>query len=292
MTTSKIIEFKNRYNDYKTYLLDNHMNVISDAFGLMEPISSQEQILHSLVKEDGSLPYSFPHLLPTPQDEIPSIDLLLEHANESGNNQKWYSATDELELGKIIKHYKKRINKNAFLDIYTKTNIVDISRIFSTYEFIFSHLLYTNTFCKEKTENVIRWATQLDFSENMLADWQAAVTYILHGSTINENCSLDCNTDEGKLFFLYKPYIFPHLPIEYLIKIYEKIYLGIGRIADLGTESIQYTIKLLAYHHLTLEENADYEAIKKYTSTEDWLGLKQWLFDRSEQLKFRLNKAR
>lgn len=51
---------------------------------------------------------------------------------------------------------------------------------------------------------IIYLAYNLDFSEEMIRDWCRAIEYILAGNRLNENCDLECESEEGKRFFLHK----------------------------------------------------------------------------------------
>ena len=51
---------------------------------------------------------------------------------------------------------------------------------------------------------IIDLAYCLDFNEAMIRDWCRAIEYVLAGNHLNENCDLECESEEGNRFFLHK----------------------------------------------------------------------------------------
>lgn len=52
--------------------------------------------------------------------------------------------------------------------------------------------------------NVIDLAYNLRFHESMIKDWCRAVEYVLAGNELKEDCDLQCETEEGRQFFLHQ----------------------------------------------------------------------------------------
>lgn len=47
-------------------------------------------------------------------------------------------------------------------------------------------------------------AQKLGFTEEMMRDWCHAVEFVFAGNMLSENCGLECETKEGKAFFLHQ----------------------------------------------------------------------------------------
>ena len=47
-------------------------------------------------------------------------------------------------------------------------------------------------------------AIEYGFNEAMLRDWCRAIEYVLAGNHLSEDCDLECESEEGKRFFLHK----------------------------------------------------------------------------------------
>lgn len=47
-------------------------------------------------------------------------------------------------------------------------------------------------------------AVEYGFNEAMIRDWCRAIEYVLAGNNLSEDCDLECESEEGKLFFLHK----------------------------------------------------------------------------------------
>ena len=52
--------------------------------------------------------------------------------------------------------------------------------------------------------SIIDFAYCMDFNEAMIRDWCRAVEYIMQGNRFSGNCNLECETEEGKAFFLHQ----------------------------------------------------------------------------------------
>lgn len=53
-------------------------------------------------------------------------------------------------------------------------------------------------------DSIIDIAYCMDFNEVMIRDWCRAVEYVMQGKRFSENCNLQCETEEGKAFFLHQ----------------------------------------------------------------------------------------
>ena len=53
-------------------------------------------------------------------------------------------------------------------------------------------------------DSIIDIAYCMDFNEAMIRDWCRAVEYIMQGNRFSDNCNLECETEEGKAFFLHQ----------------------------------------------------------------------------------------
>ena len=52
--------------------------------------------------------------------------------------------------------------------------------------------------------NVIDLAYNLHFTEPLIREWCRAVEYVLAGKELKEDCDLQCETEEGRQFFLHQ----------------------------------------------------------------------------------------
>lgn len=56
----------------------------------------------------------------------------------------------------------------------------------------------------DQLSDVMSLAQKLGFTKAMMSDWCHAVEYVTAGNMLSENCDLQCETEEGKAFFLHK----------------------------------------------------------------------------------------
>ena len=68
---------------------------------------------------------------------------------------------------------------------------------------LFALTMYDDIY-NESTSCVMELAQYLGFTEPMLHDWCRAVEYVMNGNQLSEGCDLQCETVEGRRFFLHK----------------------------------------------------------------------------------------
>ena len=109
-----------------------------------------------------------------------------------------------LQVGGIWRNDISYITENDVVKIY-KTN--EDKYRFKSYIFVF-WMLFTTAIDDEIYNNelsgIIDLAYCLDFNEVMIRDWCRAIEYVLAGNHLSEDCDLECESEEGKRFFLHK----------------------------------------------------------------------------------------
>ena len=101
--------------------------------------------------------------------------------------------------------FKKKRNTDGIMFPLTTATLPQQTRYYNSCELVFWHLLalaYEEP-SREESARIDDFAIQIGFTKTMLQDWKKALEYILDENVFDNNCTIDFESEEAKIFFLH-----------------------------------------------------------------------------------------
>ena len=181
VANSKLLKFETMVNDIRKYLNPRETNGLFAAFADFST--------------DGDKIFSPKCIIKHIQNPYIKIldDALLHPHGIMGGFMK-------MGMGTNVSY----IAEKDLIESYKRNNIIYRKQCYVVIFWMPFTTAIDDEIYNNELSGIIDLAYCLDFNEEMIRDWCRAIEYVLSGNRLNENCDLECESEEGNRFFLHK----------------------------------------------------------------------------------------
>lgn len=178
---SKLLKFETMVNEIRKYLIQRETNGLFAAFADFSI--------------DGDKIFSPKCIIKHIQNPYIKVldDALLHPHGIMGGFMK-------MGMGTNVSY----ITEKDLIESYKRNNIVYRRQCYVVIFWMLFATAIDDEVYNNELSGIIDLSYCLEFNDAMIRDWCRAIEYVLAGNHLNDGCDLECESVEGKAFFLHK----------------------------------------------------------------------------------------